>query len=224
MIHLFIGYDAREPVAYHVLAHSILTRASVPVAITPLVQPTLRASGWYRREADPLESTAFSLTRFLVPALTRFRGYSIYMDCDMLCRADLRDLPLPINAAVAVCQHDYTPRTATKFLGHPQTTYPRKNWSSLMVFYGPDCQRLTPEYVNTASPADLHRLAWAPSVDALPLEWNYLVGEANQATEAPKLIHFTNGGPWFGVDDDPILTKAWLAESDALLYGATYGE
>ena len=222
MIHLFIGYDAREPIAFSVLAHSILTRASVPVAITPLVQPTLRASGWYRREADPLESTAFSLTRFLVPALTRFRGYSIYMDCDMLCRADLRDLPLPINAAVAVCQHDYTPRAATKFLGHPQTTYPRKNWSSLMVFYGPDCQRLTPEYVNTASPADLHRLAWAPSVEALPLEWNWLVGEYPPNPLA-KMLHWTLGGPWFPETRGCDHAKDWRAEYAAMT-GAPDGD
>ena len=36
MIHVFIGYDPRETVAYSVLAHSIQARASQPVSISPL--------------------------------------------------------------------------------------------------------------------------------------------------------------------------------------------
>jgi hypothetical protein len=221
-LRIFIGYDAREPVAYHVLAHSILTRASIPVAITPLVQPQLRACELYQRDRDPLESTAFSLTRFLVPYLSGYEGWSLYLDCDMLCRADLRDLPLPINAAVAVCQHDYTPRTATKFFDQPQTTYPRKNWSSLMVFYGPDCRPLTPEYVNTATPAELHRLDWAPSVGALPLDWNWLVGEYAPNPLA-KMLHYTLGGPWFPETRHCDHAKDWEAEYEAMT-GRPYGE
>jgi hypothetical protein len=215
-LRIFIGYDAREPVAYHVLAHSILARTTVPVSFTPLVQPALRASGLYRRERDPLESTAFSLTRFLVPYLAGYQGQCVYLDCDMLCRADIADLPRPYDVAVTVCQHDYTPRRATKFLHQPQTIYPRKNWSSLMVFDAAKCRALTPEYVNTATPAELHRLAWADQIGALPLEWNHLVGEDNQAPGPPKIIHFTNGGVWFGIDDDPDYTKAWLSEWDAM--------
>jgi hypothetical protein len=220
-LRIFIGWDAREPIACSVLAHSILTRASVPVAITPLVQPALRASGLYRRERDPLESTAFSLTRFLVPYLSGYQGSSIYLDSDMLCRADLVDLRYT-SAAVSVCQHDYTPRTATKFLNQPQTTYPRKNWSSLMVFYGPDCRRLTPEYVNSAPPADLHQLTWADEIGALPLEWNWLVGEYAPNPLA-KMLHYTLGGPWFAETRDCDHAKDWRAEYAAMT-GAPDGE
>ena len=43
MLRLFIGYDERERVAFHVLAHSIQRRSSVPISITPLNRATLAA-------------------------------------------------------------------------------------------------------------------------------------------------------------------------------------
>src|SRR3954471_22101808 len=123
MLQLFIGYDSREPVAYHGLAHSILRRSSIPVSITPLVQGQLR--GLYTRARGPTESTEFSLTRFLVPALCAFRGWSIFMDCDMLCRADIAELSAAVerqkDKTVLVCKHDYVPATERKFLDQVQT-------------------------------------------------------------------------------------------------------
>lgn len=201
---VFIGYDSKEPVAYHVLSHSILTRASAPVSITPVALTQLR--GLYTRARGPLESTEFSLSRFLVPALAGYRGVAVFMDCDMLCLTDILELRSLVSAqsdkAVLVCQHDYTPKTTIKFRGQTQTAYPRKNWSSLMVFnlQHKRCGDLTPEYVNTASGLDLHQFTWLKDqhIGSLPLEWNYLVGEPSQAQGPPKIVHFTNGGPWFG--------------------------
>lgn len=217
-LRIYIGYDSHEVVAYHVLAHSILARASVPVSITPLVQSTLRASGLYTRERNAMESTEFSFTRFLVPYLAGHRGLAIFMDCDMLCRADVAELVAlhTIGAAVSVVQHDYTPRETTKFLGNRQTSYPRKNWSSLMVFDAGHarCQRLTPEVVNTATGLELHRLLWAEDrLGALPLAWNYLVGEDNQSPDPPKLVHFTNGTPCFPEYRDCDYADEWRAEA-----------
>src|SRR2546423_5870421 len=180
MLQLFIGYDSREAVAYHTLAHSILRRSSIPVSIAPLVQAQLR--GLYARARGPTESTEFSLTRFLVPALSGFRGWSVFMDCDMLCRADIAELAGAIerqkDKAVLVCKHDYVPATERKFLDQVQTRYPRKNWSSLVAFNNQRCRALSPEYVNSASGLELHRFAWTPdeSIGELPLEWNWLVG------------------------------------------------
>jgi hypothetical protein len=90
VLEVFIGYEPKESIAFHVLAHSILRRASVPVSITPVMQSQLR--GMYSRGRGPTESTEFSLTRFLVPALSEYRGWSVFMDCDMLCRADVASL------------------------------------------------------------------------------------------------------------------------------------
>lgn len=201
MIRVFIGFDSREPVAYHVAAHSLLTTASGPVAIIPLVQNQLRTSGLYTRERGKTEATEFSMTRFLVPYLSDYAGISIFMDCDMVVKEDIYNVLHPIagtNKAVFVCQHDYTPKSEIKMDGQTQTTYPRKNWSSFMVFLNGRCNRLTPHYVNTASGLELHRFHWTEdnAIGALPLEWNWLVGEYPHNDEA-KILHYTNGGPWF---------------------------
>ncbi len=222
-LRLFIGFDAQEAEAFAVLTHSILARASHPVAIVPLVRESL--AGIYTRVRGGSESTAFAFTRFLVPYLSDYQGYSIFLDCDMLCRVDIGDVLLPVLAdpdkAVYVCQHDYTPTTATKFLGNPQTVYPRKNWSSFTVFANAHCRALTPDYVNTASGLELHRFLWTADecVGALPLEWNWLVGEYPPNPDA-KILHYTLGGPWFHASAQCDHADLWLAERAALRTGA----
>jgi len=219
-LRIFIGYDAREPIAYHVLAHSILTRASRLVAITPLIQDQLRAEGLYTRARGMLESTDFSLTRFLVPYLSGYNGISVFLDCDMLCQADVWDLIAETTHAhaVSVCQHDYVPKSTRKFLDQSQSTYPRKNWSSLMVFDNAQCRKLTPVYVNTATGLMLHRFWWVDdaAIGSLPLAWNWLVGEYAPNPDA-TILHYTNGGPWFEASKDGDHADAWRAERDALL-------
>lgn len=198
---VFIGYDRTEPVAYHVLAHSILTRTTMPVAITPLRRDALVNDG-FDRARGPLESTDFSLSRFLVPHLSDYHGWSLFLDCDMLCQVDLSELIFEMlkqrDKAVLVCQHDYTPASAIKFHGQTQTAYPRKNWSSVIAFNNAQCGALTASYVNTATGLDLHRFTWIADeqIGSLPLEWNWLVGEYPANPEA-KILHYTNGGPWF---------------------------
>jgi len=215
VLNVFIGFDPKETVAYHVLANSILRRASLPVSIAPLMQSQLK--GIYTRERGPTESTEFSLTRFLVPALSGYRGWSLFMDCDMLCRADIGELNACIDSmqdkAVLVCQHDYTPKTDRKFLGQVQTKYPRKNWSSLMLFNNERCRALTPDYVNTASGLDLHRFRWIDDaqIGMLPLEWNWLVGEY-PASAGARIVHYTLGGPYFDDYRDCDYADEWREE------------
>lgn len=205
MLNIVIGYDRNEAVAYHVLAHSIMRRASGPVCITPIYLPQLEHAGIMTRPRDPNQSTDFTYSRFLTPWLTG-SGKSIFMDCDMLCLGDVYDLfelhRANGNVDVSVVKHDYIPAHNTKFLDQVNEPYPCKNWSSLMVFngYRSAVRRLTPDYVNTASAMDLHRFRWSRSPDtdigSLPAEWNHLVGEYPTNPNA-KLIHFTQGGPWF---------------------------
>lgn len=202
MLRVFIGYDERETAAFHVLAHSILSRASRPVSIIPLAKRHLPE---YTRPRAANESTDFSLTRFMVPYLCGYEGYAVFMDLDMLCLADIWELMgrdwSKDPKAVWVCKHDYTPKSATKFLGNEQTTYRCKNWSSLMVFNNAECRALTPKYVNTASGLALHQFFWLGKdgeerVGPLPLAWNWLVGEYPPNPQA-KILHYTLGGPWF---------------------------
>jgi hypothetical protein len=219
VLNVYIGYDPKESVAFYTLAHSILRRASIPVSIAPVMQSQLK--GLYTRPRGPTESTEFSLSRFLVPALAGFRGWSIFMDCDMLCRVDIAGLAAEIDRqsdkAVLVCQHDYIPKTERKFLGQVQTKYPRKNWSSLMVLNNERCRALTPQYVNSASGLDLHRFNWIgdPAIGRLPLEWNWLVGEYDHNPDA-KIVHYTLGGPWFTEYRDCDYAPEWRAEFESM--------
>lgn len=219
MLNVYIGYDPNESVAFYTLAHSILRRASIPVAIAPLMRTQLQ--GVYTRARGPTESTEFSLTRFLVPYLSGYAGWSLFMDCDMLCRADIGELAAQIDRqpdkAVLVCKHEYVPRTERKFLDQVQTKYARKNWSSLMLFNNARCRALTPAYVNSAPGLDLHHFSWTDdaSIGGLPLEWNWLVGEYQRASNA-KIVHYTLGGPYFEAYRDCDYAAEWFAEFESM--------
>lgn len=228
-LRFFIGYDSKEPIAYHVAAHSIMRHASCPVAITPLVQSTLRAMGLYTRERGPTESTEFSMTRFLVPALCNYKGHAIFMDSDFLCRADVAELHFLIEEsiwerpltsrrkAILLCQHDYQPTATVKFLGQVNVPYPRKNWSSFMIFDNEQCSSLTPARVNILSGLELHRFSWLKDeqIGALPLEWNWLLGEYAPNPNA-KMYHYTLGGPWFSDYADCAGADEWFDEFAAM--------
>ncbi|MFM7731894.1 MAG: glycosyltransferase [Cyanobium sp.] len=202
-IPVFIGYDARERAATNVLIDSLYQHSSAPLAITPLVTPQLEHSGLYQRQRDPKQATAFSFTRFLVPCLMNYQGWAIFLDCDMLCRGDIVELwaQRDDRFAVMCVQHQHIPNESVKFLGEPQTPYPKKNWTSLMLLNTSRCQALTPDYVNTASGLELHRFQWLAGdheIGAIQGGWNHLVDvqEAGTAPASP-LLHWTLGGPWF---------------------------
>ncbi|MGR3468582.1 MAG: hypothetical protein ACU0CI_11965 [Shimia sp.] len=214
---VYIGYDSREDIAYQVCRHSLRRHATGAVSVHPLRQPTLRELGLYAREPDKNASTEFSLTRFLTPYLAAYDGWSLFVDCDFVFTKDVTALlpTLDPTKAAYVVQHDYTPAQDIKMDGKVQTSYPRKNWSSFILFNGahPAVKALTPDIVNGESPAYLHRLTWAEDADigALDLEWNFLVGEYETPSELPAALHYTNGGPWFeGVTSD--LDHVWLDE------------
>lgn len=211
MIRVFIGWDDREIAAFHTLAHSIQLHASEPVSITAL---KLEQLPFHNRPRSG--STQFSISRFLVPHLCGYEGHAIFMDCDMLVRADIADLwkhREPIyklhGPAVKVVKHDHKPKETTKFLGQEQTQYACKNWSSVMLFDNSKCRKLTADYVNTASGLDLHQFAWAETVGEIPKDWNHLVGY--DKPQDAKLVHYTTGGPWFPEYWDCEYADEWKA-------------
>ena len=210
---VFIGYDSSEIVAYHALTQSILDHSSVPVRFTPIALNGL--GGLFDRPANSLQSTEFSFSRFLTPYLSNYQGWSLFMDCDMLARADFKTLfdLADDRFAAMVCQHDYVPVDEIKFEGHVQTKYAKKNWSSLVLFNNARCRALTPEFVNSASGLELHQFKWLSSDDqigALPLEWNWLVGEYPFNPDA-KVAHFTRGGPYFPAYANEDYSDEWRA-------------
>jgi len=202
MIRIFIGYDPREKVAYHTLVQSIIENASAPVSITPIVKNHL--GDIYQRTRTVKESTEFSLTRFLTPYLSNFKGWSIFMDCDMIVTSDIKalwELRDDKNAVMCV-KHDYTPSSERKFFDQIQTVYPKKNWSSVMLFNNAKCTSLTPEVVQHEDGLFLHQFKWLDSenlIGEIPHTWNFLVGEEEKLADGklPDLIHYTLGGPYF---------------------------
>lgn len=169
MLRIFIGYDDRQAVSYHVLCASIMKHASQPVAITPLVLPTLPMK---RRGLTP-----FTFSRFICPYLCGFYGRSLFLDADMMLRADIAELfSFTGDFDVAVVQNKM-----------------RFEWSSVMLFNNERCKILTPEYIDDLAGNPM-KMGWSQSIGALPPEWNHLVGYDTPNPDA-KLVHFTQGVP-----------------------------
>lgn len=219
---VFVGWDPSEAIAYDVCRHSIITRASVPVEIRPLKLSELRAQGLYSRTGDPLAATEFTYSRFLTPHLAGYEGWALFCDCDFLWLADIAELIALIDDRYAVMcvQHDHRPKESTKMEGAVQTRYPRKNWSSMVLYNcGHAANRaLTAEIVNRESGAFLHRFQWLDDdlIGSVPETWNWLEGWCDKPDAGPpKVIHYTRGGPWFencrGVD----YADLWLEELEA---------
>lgn len=218
-IRIFIGYDDREAAAFSVLTHSIHSRSSEPVSITPLRLSEL--GGVYRRERNPLQSTDFSFSRFLTPWLCDYQGWAIFMDCDMLVLDDIAALwrLRDERYAVQVVKHVHVPREEVKFLGAVQTKYEKKNWSSVMLMNCARCTALTPDYVNRATGLELHQFKWLEGdhlIGELPHRWNHLVGYDAPGTDA-SLVHYTIGGPYFEAYRDCEYAREWFAEREAML-------
>ncbi|MDX3929353.1 MAG: glycosyltransferase [Shinella sp.] len=220
VVRIFVGYDSKEAVAYHVLCHSIMQHSSLPVQFSPIVLDHL--ADVFTRERNPLQSTEFSFSRFLAPYLSGYKGWSIFMDCDMLARTDIAELwALRDDRYAAMCiKHDYQPKVETKFLGQTQTKYEKKNWSSLIMFNNAKCTALSKDYVNTATGLELHQFKWLGNDDligGLPVEWNYLVNEYDYNPNA-KIVHFTDGGPYFDEYKNDDYAEEWFAARESMLF------
>lgn len=210
MIDIFIGYDEGEKIAYHILSESIRRNSSQPVSITPLCLSNIPE---FTREKQENQSTDFAFSRFMVPSLRKYQGFSIFMDCDMMFRGDIAELWEKRNYIYSVmcCKHDYEPKQ-DKFRGAKNEKFEKKNWSSMMIFNNSLCNRLTPDYVNEASGLELHQFKWLPNeaaIGSLDLEWNWLVGEY-EYNENAKNVHWTLGGPYFKEYNNSDYADEWF--------------
>ncbi len=222
MINIFIGFDPKELVAFNVLSHSIHKHATEPVSITPLMLSQLKGLMW--RERNSLQSTDFSFSRFLVPYLSGFKGWSVFMDCDMLAVDDIAKILdfCDEKKSISCVKHNYIPKEDVKFLNATQTKYEKKNWSSVMLFNNERCKMLTPEYVNSASGLDLHQFKWLNSdeeIGEIPKKWNHLVGfDPVLPVSELSLIHYTTGGPYFEPWKDCDYSVEWFEARREMLH------
>lgn len=219
---IYIGWDSREPIAADVCKHSILEHSSIPVNIVYLKQDELREQGIYWRDVDHLGSTEFTFTRFLVPYLNNYDGWAVFVDCDFVFVDDVAELlnQAEPSKAVQVVQHNYTPPQGVKMDGKAQTPYPRKNWSSMILWNCGHAKHriLDPEFVNTATGQQLHRFTWLKDINIgkLSPEWNWLVGWYREVRDGyPKAIHYTSGGPWFDNYRDCEYADVWKSYRDS---------
>ena len=198
MINIFIGYDHREAIAYHVCANSIIRHSSKPVSLTPLALTNMQDY----QETHTDGSNQFIYSRFLVPHLMEYNGWAIFMDGDMLVRDDIEKLWAlrDDSKAVMVVKHDYKTKMTEKYLGAKNENYPRKNWSSVILW---NCshaanKEVTPEFIENATGAQLHRFTWLSDdlIGELPKVWNWLPDELG-ANQDAKLLHYTLGTPSF---------------------------
>ena len=203
---IFIGWDSEQAEIADVLAYSLQKYASTPLDIHFLKIDELE----FDRPLDPLQSTEFTYTRFLPPHLCGYEGKALFMDCDMLCLGDINQLDqLDMSSyALRVVKHDHNPTSDVKMDGRRQTSYPRKNWSSLMLM---NCSKLklwSKEVVETESGAFLHRFQGIPDeqIGEIPDIWNTL----DWMDDRTQLIHYTAGGPWFEEQRDHPYGKIWF--------------
>jgi hypothetical protein len=226
---VFIGADPREQGAYEVAEKSLRRRATVPLEVTPLSLERLAAFGMLNRLVDRRggiydltsnapAATEFAISRFLVPHLAQ-TGWALFVDCDVIFLADVAELMTYADEskAVHVVKHNYQPKTGLKMDGQVQTTYPRKAWSSVMLW---NCdhaanRRLTLHDVNTRRGIELHGFYWLHDneIGELPGEWNWLVGEQSMPNN-PKLAHFTLGTPNMPGHEDGPHADIWLEEAN----------
>ena len=225
---VYIGHDPREQDAYNVAAASLMKRARGPVEITPLRSDALRRHGLLRRPVDARgglydinsqapQSTEFAVSRFLVPMLAQ-SGWALFMDCDVVVLADVLDVlkEADHSKAVQVVKHAHEPVERVKMDGAQQTSYARKNWSSVILWNcdHPAHRRLSLDAVNHWPGRDLHAFAWLADdeIGELSPGWNWLVGVQPRPTPV-QIAHYTLGGPWFPRWEPREHDELWLQEA-----------
>ena len=224
-INVYVGYDAREHEAYEVCRYSLMKHNSddFSVNVIPLKHQELRDSGlFYRRWVideegqywDELDgkpfSTEFSHSRFAIQEYAtqvhKQRGWTMFVDCDFLFRVPVKELfkltedNLFCHNAVMCVKFDWTPTNTIKMDNKVQTGYPRKLWSSMMLWNldHPSHEVMGYFKLNESNGIELHTFRWLDNseIGEIHPRWNYVSG-VTKLEDEPAAIHFSEGGPWF---------------------------
>lgn len=236
MLTVYIGYDRKEHDAFLVAKDSLLKRASCPVNVVCLEQEKLRKAGLLTRPVDSRggffdlnsgapQATEFANARFFVPLLAH-SGWCLFVDCDVVFLGDVAEL-LALrteDTAVQVVKHEHIPKEEVKMVNAKQTSYRRKNWSSVILWNvdHPANRRLTLDVVNNWAGKDLHAFDWLHNseIGVLPQQWNWLVNVQDKPSNV-KLAHFTLGGPWLPEWSESAHDDLWINHYVDLQKGAS---
>jgi len=219
-INIVVGFDQRESIAYHTFTQSVIEKASLPVSFIPLAINTLK--DYKETHAD--KSNDFVYSRFLTPYLSNYKGWAIFADGDMICQTDIKELWAlrDESKALLVVKYDYQTKAHQKYLNNINENYPRKNWSSVILWNcaHPKYKILTPKFITNQTGKYLHRFSWLDDSDIgeLPPEWNWLAIEYPENKKA-KLIHYTLGTPCFKDYRDTEMSDAWHQTQKRVIQG-----
>ena len=220
IVDIVVGFDQREAVAYHSFTQSVIEKSSIPIRFLPLNINSLTKY----KETHEDGSNEFIYSRFLVPYLMNFKGWAIYADGDMVCLEDIKKLwNLRDNKyAIQVVKHDYKTKIRNKYWGNKNENYPRKNWSSLILW---NCEHkshkiLTPDFIQKQTGAFLHRFNWIKDseIGDINKEWNWLAMEYEEKQDI-NLIHYTIGTPCFEEYENSSLASYWKKSFLSILDG-----
>jgi hypothetical protein len=150
------------------------------------------------------------------------------MDCDMMLRSDIYSVietyASDDSKAVFVVKHDYESKLKVKYLNKVQYSYPKKNWSSFVLWNNahPSNALVNPELVNSAEASFLHRFSWLKDseIGELPVSWNWLVGEYVLNNQCPVVnnVHWTLGGPYFNEFENVDFADEWRALKEEVTF------
>lgn len=210
---IWIGYDQAEEIGCFVARASMQRLTVGNYQLQMLHQQQLRIDGLYTRPqamkhgrlwdeiSESPMSTSHAIARFFIPLLGKADyPWALFTDGDVLFRRNVFDMMkyADRSKAIMVVKHDYQPKHVFKKMGDRQMQYPRKNWSSVMLWNLEHRahERLTLEMLNTVPGRDLHRFCWLHDgeIGALPEEWNWLVRHSSSKID-PAIVHYTEGLP-----------------------------
>jgi hypothetical protein len=221
----YIGFEPRAPVSFDV---ATTTAKRYGCDVIPLREDRLRMSGMLTRPVDTRgemwdfnssasQSTSFAIARFFVPLLAH-SGWCLFVDSDVVFLEDPAQALaayMDESKAVAVVKHPTHRFAATKMDGRAQTVYPRKLWSSVMLWNvdHPANARLNLMTLNQWPGRDLHAFKWLADseIGELPPEANWLVGVQPKPAR-PMVAHFTLGTPEFPQHRDCEHAELWTKE------------
>lgn len=230
---IFIGYDTTQDLAFKVARGSMLRRLGRTIHIHAIVLNDVRSLGMYWREhelregrwwdviSDAPMSTEFANTRFLVPKLSRSK-WALFTDSDVLALEDVNFLfdTAQEKYAVMCVKHNHVPTNTHKMGNQLQTVYPRKNWSSVVLFNceHPANEKLTIDMINTVPGRDLHRFCWIEDdelIGDIHPRWNWLAGHSSEHI-VPSMVHYTDGTPNMPGYENTPYASAWWDEAKRL--------
>ena len=220
LLNIFIGFDQKEAIAYHTFVQSLIEKSSVPLSIIPLAENNLN----FYNESHSDGTNKFTYSRFLIPYLMDYNGWAIFVDGDMVCLSDIKELISYFDPkyAVSVVKHDYKTKQKLKYFGQKNEDYPRKNWSSVIIWNcsHPKNRQLNPSFINNKEGSFLHRFKWLndQEIGDLPKSWNWLAIEYPEKDNL-KLIHYTLGTPCFKDYANTSLSEFWKKAYQNLLDG-----